>query len=179
LGTFVRIFVCVHVDGSVISLFSRLLVVRVWVGGKYDAADVQHSRFGDARPDDCDDRWTGTESNSTWLDCVYGLIRHIAEMQILQSVLVHVNILKNLRSHEWKQKSESADGMSWLPHFVMQDVDILIEADLLFGSNFAQKFFEQANAKHALTEEVWEMVNAVTSDPPDWRLVSPMPAGSF
>jgi ABC-type multidrug transport system fused ATPase/permease subunit len=120
------------------------------------------------------------EPNPSWLDWIYALVPHIAEMQILQDVLVHVNILKQPLSYYWKPKSGRSGGTSSLPYFVMQFVDIVIYAAVLFGIEFAramlqkkytkfafsgyQEFFEQAKAKHPVTDEVREMVNAVAND---------------
>jgi hypothetical protein len=87
------------------------------------------------------------EPNSIWLDGMYGSIPHIAEMQIIRGGLVDVIILKNLLSQEWTLKSESTDGTSWLPYFVMQNVDILIYAGLLFGSNSRPQVLRAGNSE--------------------------------
>jgi ABC-type multidrug transport system ATPase subunit len=120
------------------------------------------------------------EPNPTWLDWIYALIPHIAEMQILQDVLVHVNILKQPLSYYWKPKSDRMDGTSSLPYLIMQFVDIVIYAILLFVietmrsllskryTKFAfsgyEDFFNQVKSRHPVTEEVREMESAVNSD---------------
>jgi ABC-type multidrug transport system ATPase subunit len=120
------------------------------------------------------------EPNPTWLDWIYALVPHIAEMQILQDVLVHVNILKQPLSYYWKPKSERTDNTSSLPYLIMQYLDIIIYIVLLFAIEFTrrllsnkytkfafsgyQEFFEQAKAKHPVTDEVREMMQAVNND---------------
>jgi ABC-type multidrug transport system ATPase subunit len=118
--------------------------------------------------------------NPSWLDWVYALVPHIAEMQILQDMLVHVNILKEPLSFYWRPKSKRTDGTSTLPYLVMQFVDIFIYGILLFGIEYARKivskrytkltfaayqdFFAQVKARHPVTEEVREMEQAVVQD---------------
>jgi ABC-type multidrug transport system ATPase subunit len=120
------------------------------------------------------------EPNPTWLNWVYALIPHIAEMQILQDVLVRVNILKQPLSYCWKSKEARGDGTSSVPYLVMQFVDIIIYGGLLFAIEFVkslasrrytkfafsgyQQFFEEAKSKHPVTQEVQEMEQAVLDD---------------
>jgi ABC-type multidrug transport system ATPase subunit len=126
------------------------------------------------------------EPNPTWLDWVYAFIPHIAEMQILQDVLVRVNILKQPLSYYWKSKSERGDGTSSLPYLVMQYVDVVLYGGLLFAIEFVreflsqqytkfafsgyQQFFEQVKAKHPVTQEVQEMEQAVLADGGDFAV---------
>jgi ABC-type multidrug transport system ATPase subunit len=112
-----------------------------------------------------------------WLAWVYALIPHIAENQILSDILVHVNILKQNLPFYWKARSKREDNVSSRPYLVMQYLDIIIYTIILFvieklrviASTKVTKitfgsytrFFEQAKARHPMTDEVREMEQLV------------------